>query len=186
MAQDQAPPDATPYQFDWPRLGIILTAVIVASAILICVAAALTTCMRRRRQTPTMPRAFLLPVYVQHGSSHTSASAAPARSTLMYPRYPPMPSPVYEEEDPLARRQTRVSVPPQARTSHRRTLGVVEDEDIYILGSVSHQQSRRRHRIHPALSREHIRESSRESVETLPRYENPPSYKLDNGFRQSI
>jgi hypothetical protein len=98
--------------------------------------------------------------------------------------YPPMASPDYSEEDPMAHHYTRLATPLQAHTraSHQRSLTV---DDEHVFGSVQRSHSRRNHRIHPALRREGIRESARESVETLPRYEYPPSYKSDNGLRHS-
>jgi hypothetical protein len=182
MDQQQASTDSTEHQFNGPRLAMIATALVVSFGVLIWVCTALMNCKRRRPQPTSLPRAYLLPVYFQRGRSHTSTSAAPSRSTLVYPLYPAMPLPDYSEEDPLAHRQTRVSVPLQART---RSVVDGDDDGVHVFSSVQRGHYRRHHHIHPALRRDRIRESARESVETLPRYENPPSYKSDNGLRHS-
>jgi hypothetical protein len=175
------PTDTLGHPFNWPRLAIIATALVVSFAILLWVCTALMNCKRRRPEPTTMPRAYMLPVYVQRDSPRLSTSAAPSRSTQVYPLYPPMPSPDYSEEDPMANHYTRVATPLQARTraSHRHILTV---DDVHVFGSVQRSYSRRHRRIHPALRRERMRESARESVETLPRYEYPPSYNSNNGF----
>jgi hypothetical protein len=181
MDRQQSSIDAT----NWPRLAVITTVLVVSFGALIWICTALMNCKRRRTQPATLPRAYLMPVYVQGGSSHTPASAAPSRSTLVYLLYPAMPAPDYSEDDPLAHRQTGVSIPLHARTRHPSLAAGEEEEEVHVFCSVQRGHPRRHHRIHPALRRERIRESVRESVETLPRYKNPPSYKSDNGFGHS-
>jgi hypothetical protein len=114
MDQQQSSIDAT----NWPRLAVITTVLVVSFGALIWICTALMNCKRRRTQPATLPRAYLMPVYVQGGSSHTPASAAPSRSTLVYLLYPAMPAPDYSEDDPLAHRQTGVSIPLHVRTRH--------------------------------------------------------------------
>jgi hypothetical protein len=169
---------------NWARLTIIATALVVSFALLIWICTALKNCQRRRPNPTTMPGAYLLPVYAQ---PHLSTSTALSRSTLVYPLYPAMPSPDYSEQDLMAGHYARVATPLQARTrtSYGHSLLDGVDEEVHVFGSVQRGHSRRHHRIHPALRRERIRESARESVETLPRYEAPPSYKSNNGFAHS-
>jgi hypothetical protein len=174
MDQQQAPTDTPDRPFNWRRLAIIATALVVSFALLIWICTALANCQRRRREATRMPQAYVLPVYAQ---PYLSTSTVLSRSTLVYPLYPAMPSPDYLEHDPMAGHYTPVATPLRARVRSREG-----EDDVHVFGSVQRGYVSRRHqRIHPALRRE----NARESVETLPRYEAPPSYRSDNGFGHS-
>lgn len=188
MSQEQTPKDFEGRLVNWPRLASMTIGLVVAASLVIWLVTALLNCKPQRRNSATIPRAYLLPVYVdRHSSAGGTQPPATSSHRSEYPLGPDVLSPVHEVEDPTSYLRTRISTPLQAHRHISRRFSVtdIDGNDIHILDSVQQRASQRNHRIHSALCRVITHESARESVETLPRYENPPSYNSNNGFRLS-
>ncbi|KAF1850814.1 uncharacterized protein K460DRAFT_391226 [Cucurbitaria berberidis CBS 394.84] len=173
-----SPDSRTDIGIDRKRFAMMATIAFVSIAVLAFTLMVLFKYKRRPTQ-PAMPRAFLLPIYMQRYGSAADPTSTSTRSPLDDP------SPAYEEEEPILARGNSIVVPIPAHTRPPRELSPSRrNANPPLFGSVHHRGIYRAPlQIHPALRG--VDREARESVDTLPRYPNPPAYSLVVGPPES-
>jgi hypothetical protein len=171
-------PDVDPV--NWPRFVAIASVIVVCFVFVWWLIKFLADRQTRRHQQPTLPQAFFLPVYPQRRGSSIPGTTSPLGSPPPYIIHDPTPSPTYEADNLPARRNSLAApLPSLPRASLQSRITGEHSEDVVIFGSVQMRDSQ----VHPAFRGGGLRLQSRASVDTLPLYEEPPSYELDSGSR---
>ncbi|KAF2849752.1 hypothetical protein T440DRAFT_479912 [Plenodomus tracheiphilus IPT5] len=152
------------------RYRWIFMAIIAVVVVTFVIATVLLKCKFRRARSGAQATAasdgYLLPVLVHASPANTSAAAAADNgSQLPFKSTPP---PGYSARPTLSRTRCRLSIPLRVHALRTQAFDAlyVEDSEYIIFGTVQYGVSRRA----PSTSRH------RDSVDLLPRYEEPPSY----------
>ncbi|RAR02372.1 hypothetical protein DDE83_008594 [Stemphylium lycopersici] len=189
MNQQQVRGETVKHYINWARFAIILVGMVVVPALLIWSIMTISKYRCRRSQQNALPRAFLLHAYIQRQqlAGDWAATHSPAQATTLEPPYLETPPPADNETSAPAHRDVRVEFPPQAhiRGPNQRVGAGRRSPDVFVLGSVQPRNPQRRSHIRSVCHRSGPQHSNYESVETLPRYQDPPSYKSDNGIGKS-
>ena len=151
------------------RFTMVATIAVVVTAAIVLIALILLSKFKPRCHAPVTQHNLLQPVYLQQHSSDTDAA-----SNASHQSHDPLP--VYEEEDRSLTRGSGIVVPTPAHvhSSQQRRSSDSNNDGTSVFGSVQYRGSRNG----PQQTHQAQQESreAHESVDTLPPYDDPPSY----------
>jgi hypothetical protein len=181
LAPDPDPNHIIEGQFTAKHLTIVAITIGITFGLIILLAIAFRCDMHRRErqraQQEDMPGAYSLPAYTNNrDSTHSTASSSSTTAP-----------PDNEGEAHALHTLDSITSPPQASAGVplEHPLFAGDSNYNYIWGSVQHRTSRRGRRTRVAHERQNSNDSARESVATLPRYEEPPSYESNDGSQNA-